>query len=94
MPEPDGLTSHELMIQVVELPVGATEDRVVGTMNPGAFIIFKTAKTLAAYHGRSTVESADIREAVELALPHRIRRQPLMEIPDSIEELRARKAVA
>lgn len=55
----------------------------------GDIIILKTAKTLAAYHDRTKVQSSDIREAVELALPHRIRRQPLMEIPDSIEELRA-----
>lgn len=60
----------------------------------GDIIILKTAKTLAAYHGRTKVQSSDIREAVELALPHRIRRQPLMEIPDSIEELRAENMAA
>lgn len=58
----------------------------------GDIIVFKTAKTLAAYKGRTQVEKADVRQAVELALPHRIRRQPLMEIPDSIEDLRAKKA--
>lgn len=60
----------------------------------GDIIILKTAKTLAAYHGRTKVQSSDIREAVELALPHRIRRRPLMEIPDSIEELRAKNRAA
>lgn len=57
----------------------------------GDIIILKTAKTLAAWHGRDSVEPADIYEAVELVLPHRIRRQPLMEIPDSIQQYRAEK---
>lgn len=60
----------------------------------GDIIILKTAKTLAAYHGRTEVKSADIREAVDLALPHRIRRQPLMEIPDSIAELQGKRQAA
>ena len=51
----------------------------------GDIIILKTAKTLAAFQGRKEVISADISEAADLALPHRIRRQPLMDIPDSIE---------
>jgi magnesium chelatase subunit I len=50
----------------------------------GDIIILKTAKTLAAFRGRKEVIAADIREAADLALPHRIRRQPLMDIPDSI----------
>jgi len=60
----------------------------------GDIIILKTAKTLAAYHGRTKVQSSDIHEAVEFALPHRIRRQPLMEIPESIGELRAKQKAA
>lgn len=54
----------------------------------GDIIILKTARTLAAYQGRREVHPEDVQQAAELALPHRIRRQPLMEIPDSIEELR------
>jgi len=57
----------------------------------GDIIILKTAKTLAAWHDRDRVTPADIHEAVELALPHRIRRQPLMEIPDNIQQFRAEK---
>jgi magnesium chelatase subunit I len=60
----------------------------------GDIVILKTAKSLAAYHGRTKVESADISEAIELALPHRIRRQPLMEIPDSIAGLREKSQTA
>jgi len=57
----------------------------------GDIIILKTAKTLAAYHGRKEVEINDIHEAAEFALPHRIRRQPLMDIPDNVQEFRQTK---
>ncbi len=60
----------------------------------GDIIILKTARTLAAWHGRDTVEVADVREAVDLALPHRLRRQPLMEIPDSVRQQRVNGAAA
>ncbi len=60
----------------------------------GDIIILKTARTLAAWHGRDTVEAADVREAVDLALPHRLRRQPLMEIPDSVHQQRVKGAAA
>jgi Mg-chelatase subunit ChlI len=43
-------------------------------------IMLKAAKTIAAMHGRTTVEDANIEEAAELALPHRVRRRPFDEI--------------
>jgi magnesium chelatase subunit I len=46
----------------------------------GDIIILKTAKTIAAWEKRNQVESGDIKLAAELALPHRVRRQPLQEI--------------
>ncbi len=46
----------------------------------GDIVILKTSKTLAAYHGRTRVEEEDIGQAAELALPHRIRRQPLQDV--------------
>ncbi|BBO92445.1 ATP-binding protein [Desulfosarcina ovata] len=58
----------------------------------GDIIILKTAKTLAAFEGRSEVAARDIQAAAELALPHRVRRQPLMEIADNVEKLKARRA--
>jgi magnesium chelatase subunit I len=58
----------------------------------GDIIILKTAKTLAAYEGRSEVGSQDIQTAAELALPHRVRRQPLMEIADNVHAVRERVA--
>jgi len=54
----------------------------------GDIIILKTAKTLAAYEGRTQVTSDDAQRAAELALPHRVRRQPLMAIADNAQALR------
>ena len=56
----------------------------------GDIIMLKTAKTLAALDGRTKVESADISASAELVLPHRVRRQPLMEIADNVQALRKR----
>ena len=39
-------------------------------------VIYKTARTLAAWHGRDAVTKDDVRTAAELALLHRRRRQP------------------
>ncbi len=58
----------------------------------GDIIILKTAKTLAAYQGRTEVIKEDIDTAAELALPHRVRRQPLMEIADNVQAVRQRSA--
>ncbi len=57
----------------------------------GDIIILKTAKTLAAYEGRTQVCARDIQTAAELALPHRLRRQPLMAIADNVQAVRARR---
>ena len=60
----------------------------------GDIIMLKTAKTLAAIEGRTETESADVQTAAELVLPHRVRRQPLMEIADNIQGLRKRALAA
>jgi magnesium chelatase subunit I len=57
----------------------------------GDIIMLKTAKTMAAYEGRTEVSAEDIQNAAELALPHRVRRQPLMEIADNVHALKARR---
>ncbi len=54
----------------------------------GDIIILKTAKTLAAYEGRTEVSSKDIETAATLALPHRVRRQPLQDIVTDIAAVR------
>ncbi len=43
-------------------------------------ITLKTARALAAWNGRCEVLDEDVEIAVELALPHRMRRQPFEEI--------------
>jgi len=57
----------------------------------GDIIMLKTAKTLAAWHGRTEVVSEDIELSAELVLPHRVRRQPLQEIGENVKNLRGRK---
>ena len=54
-------------------------------------IILKSAKTLAAYNGRTQVLPEDIDAAAQLALPHRIRRRPLEDIVVDVDQLRRRK---
>jgi magnesium chelatase subunit I len=44
----------------------------------------KTARALAAYEGRTTVEPEDVATAAELALPHRMRRTGLEGLPSEI----------
>jgi len=39
-------------------------------------VITRTAKTIAAFDGRTEVTLDDVKEAMELALPHRMRRKP------------------
>jgi magnesium chelatase subunit D len=41
--------------------------------------MYKTACTIAAYNGRTEVNEDDVKEAAELVLPHRQRRQPFEE---------------
>lgn len=55
----------------------------------GDIIMLKTAKTLAAYHGRTRVLREDIEEAAGFALPHRVRRQPMQDIVDDVRQLRS-----
>ena len=54
----------------------------------GDIIMLKTAKTLAAWHGRKQVVSEDIKDSAQLALPHRIRRKPLQEVARDINAVR------
>lgn len=53
--------------------------------------ILETARTHAAWSGRTTLAAEDIRLAAELALPHRMRRQPFTEI--KVDEARIGQAL-
>ncbi len=55
----------------------------------GDIVMLKTAKTLAAYHGREQVLREDVQEAAALALPHRVRRQPMQDIASDVDLLRS-----
>jgi magnesium chelatase subunit I len=54
----------------------------------GDIIMLKTAKTLAALHGRTSVTADDIEEAAQYVLPHRVRRQPLQDIVQDVSLVR------
>ena len=45
----------------------------------GDIVMYKTASTIAAYEGRTRVSVEDVREAAEMALLHRQRRQPFQQ---------------
>jgi magnesium chelatase subunit I len=54
----------------------------------GDIIMLKTAKTLAALHGRDKATADDIEEAARYVLPHRVRRQPLQDIVQDVSLVR------
>lgn len=49
--------------------------------------VIRTAKTIAAFNGRILVTPADVREAMKLALPHRMRKKPFEEPHMHTQEL-------
>lgn len=51
-------------------------------------MIERTARTNAAYEGRSTVTNDDIIEAAEMVLPHRMRKRPFEDEEFSVDQLR------
>jgi len=77
---PSVIVDRELLFDIAKscLQVGVDGHR-------GDIVMLKTAKTLAAYHGRQQVCREDIEEAAALALPHRVRRQPLQDIASDVE---------
>lgn len=58
----------------------------------GDIIMMKTAKTLAAFHGRKAVDLSHVEEAAQFVLPHRVRRRPMEDILDDVSSFR-KKAV-
>ncbi len=51
----------------------------------GDIVMYKTASTIAAYEGRTDVTTEDVRQAAQLALLHRQRRQPFQQ-PQMVTE--------
>lgn len=67
----------------------------------GDIVILKAARANAALEGRASISDADIVQAAELALLHRLRRRPFQEgdieperLEQKLEEVRARVQVA
>ena len=64
-------------------------------------VILKTARAQAAFDGRESISELDIALAAELALPHRLKRNPFQqmqmtttELTERIEQLQAQTAVS
>jgi magnesium chelatase subunit D len=49
--------------------------------------VIRTAKTIAAFRGRTEVNPQDVREAMALALPHRMRKKPFEEPEVDLQSL-------
>jgi len=50
-------------------------------------VILKTAKALCAWQGETEVQEHHVLDAAELALPHRVRRMPMMEVAESLDHV-------
>ena len=78
------LRSQELLGQVrvgdeiLELITDICYEYQVDGMR-GDIVMYKTASTIAAYEGRTQVSVEDVREAAQMALLHRQRRQPFQQ---------------
>jgi Mg-chelatase subunit ChlI len=81
------------------MPKVRTPDQVIGIItrigidfnidgHRGDIIIERTARTNAAFEGRSETTPDDVILAAEMALPHRMRKQPFEEEEFSVEMLR------
>ena len=56
----------------------------------GDIVMYKTAITIAAYEGRTEVNTEDVREAAQMALLHRQRRLPFQQaqmVTDQLESI-------
>lgn len=82
-----------------KLPLASTPDSVLGIItrigidfnidgHRGDIIIERTARTNAAFEGRTETNADDVILAAEMALPHRMRKQPFEEEEFSAEMLR------
>ena len=78
------LSSQELLARVtvsddiLELITGICHEYQVDGLRAD-IVMYKTASTIAAYEGRDHVLAEDVREAAEMALLHRQRRQPFQQ---------------
>jgi len=65
---------HEMLTMIAQICIDMAVDG-----HRADITMMKTAATIAAFGGRSEVREEDVREAAELVLSHRMRRQPFSE---------------
>ena len=71
---PEINVSDEMLYMISDICAGFGVDGLRGDI-----VMYKTAITIAAYEGRTEVNSDDVRESAIMALLHRQRRQPFQE---------------
>ena len=71
---------------ILDLITGICAEYQVDGMR-GDIVMYKTASTIAAYEGRTDVTAEGVREAAQLALLHRQRRQPFQQPHLATEQL-------
>ena len=71
---------------ILELITGICHEYQVDGLRAD-IVMYKTASTIAAYEGRDQVVADDVREAAEMALLHRQRRQPFQQPHLETEQL-------
>lgn len=74
--------SHEILEKIAKICIGMDVDG-----HRADIVMLKTAMTLAAYHGRKEVDTADILESAKLVLPHRMRRKPFEDTQFDLSQL-------
>lgn len=79
---PEVVASHEVLESIARVSMDAGVDG-----HRADIVMLKTAKALCAWHGMTEVQEEHVREAASLAIPHRTRRLPMMEMTESLEEI-------
>ncbi len=67
-------TSEDILRMIAQICIDMAVDG-----HRADIVMLKTAATIAAFKGNADVTEEDVREAAELVLPHRMRRQPFSE---------------
>ena len=69
---PEVTVGREVLLEVARICVDAGVDG-----HRADITMVRAARALAAWHGRTGIETADLQQAARLVLPHRMRRRPL-----------------
>lgn len=86
---PQVTIADEILLRIANISIALGVDG-----HRSDLVMMKAAKTIAAFHGRTVVEPADVDECVDLALSHRMRKRPFEEMvidPKRIEEMIAER---